>query len=253
MTTMPQWRRIAAELRERIVRGDYADGFPGEWEIAEEFGVSRGTVRSALRPLRDSGLVTAGRGRRPQITQVVPSSQYGAIYSLHEIVEGSGRRQTNRVREQRLVTDAVAAGELLVPADASLFHLARVRLVDDEPVAQDALWSPATIAGSLLEVDFTASAFYRELRDHCDVTLTGGQEHITAVAATIEQADLLGCPVDTPLLRVARLSCAGGAPVEYRISHFRPDRFSLTRPFGPQTGLSEDALQAASTPLQTGT
>lgn len=56
---------VYAALRERLTRGDYAPGerLPSEAELAKAFGVSRVTVREALRLLQRDGLVKARHGR----------------------------------------------------------------------------------------------------------------------------------------------------------------------------------------------
>lgn len=64
---LPQYRRIAAELREQISSGVLAPGapLPSESAIVQRYGVSRGTARQALSELEGSGLVRSvhGRGR----------------------------------------------------------------------------------------------------------------------------------------------------------------------------------------------
>lgn len=63
----PQYRRIASELRERIVSGVLAhgDSLPSESAIVQQYGVSRGTARQALSELEGSGLARSvhGKGR----------------------------------------------------------------------------------------------------------------------------------------------------------------------------------------------
>lgn len=62
------YRQIAAELRRRIGSGELRPGVlvASETALVEEYGVSRGTVRSALALLVDEGLVEVvpGQGRR---------------------------------------------------------------------------------------------------------------------------------------------------------------------------------------------
>ncbi|XKK36931.1 GntR family transcriptional regulator [Nocardiopsis sp. ARC36] len=62
-----QYRRIAAELRERIAGGDLVpgDALPSEAALVRQYGVSRGTARQALSELEGTGLVIAvhGKGR----------------------------------------------------------------------------------------------------------------------------------------------------------------------------------------------
>lgn len=62
-----QYRRIAAELRERITTGALSpgDALPSEAALVREYDVSRGTARQALSELEGMGLVVAvhGKGR----------------------------------------------------------------------------------------------------------------------------------------------------------------------------------------------
>ncbi|MEU0239703.1 GntR family transcriptional regulator [Nocardiopsis sp. NPDC006198] len=65
--TPSQYRRIAAELRERIAGGDLVpgDALPSEAALVRQYDVSRGTARQALSELEGTGLVIAvhGKGR----------------------------------------------------------------------------------------------------------------------------------------------------------------------------------------------
>lgn len=57
-------RETAERLRARIVSGEFAEGsrLPSETSIAETYGVSRVTVRTALKLLESQGLVTIRHG-----------------------------------------------------------------------------------------------------------------------------------------------------------------------------------------------
>ncbi|MFJ9468341.1 GntR family transcriptional regulator [Streptomyces caniferus] len=62
----PRYRQIAIAIRERIADGTYPAGsaLPSESDLAEEFGVTRPTVRQGLADLRaeDAVMVISGRG-----------------------------------------------------------------------------------------------------------------------------------------------------------------------------------------------
>lgn len=68
----PLWQQLADELRERIRNGDLEPRqvLPSLAHLQQEHGVSRGTVRHALRVLADEGWVVTIQGRgsfvRPQ-------------------------------------------------------------------------------------------------------------------------------------------------------------------------------------------
>jgi DNA-binding GntR family transcriptional regulator len=62
---LPQYRRIAAELRSAIARGELrpGDALPSEAALMERYTVSRGTARQALAELEGAGLVESQHGR----------------------------------------------------------------------------------------------------------------------------------------------------------------------------------------------
>ena len=65
---------LYADMLERLRRGEvFADGkLPSENELSQEFGVSRPTVREALRRLRDDGLIHSRQGAGSFIAAVQP-------------------------------------------------------------------------------------------------------------------------------------------------------------------------------------
>lgn len=68
-------QEIADILRERIRVGELkaGDRLPTQAELAEEFGVERGTVRQALRALQEDGLLSnVSKGSPPRIAEPAP-------------------------------------------------------------------------------------------------------------------------------------------------------------------------------------
>ncbi|MCT9003630.1 GntR family transcriptional regulator [Streptomyces rhizosphaerihabitans] len=69
-------QEIADVLRERIRAGELkaGDRLPTQAELADEFGVERGTVRLALRELQEGGLLSnVSKGSPPRIAEVTPT------------------------------------------------------------------------------------------------------------------------------------------------------------------------------------
>ena len=65
----PLFVRISQCILEDICTGKYKDILPAEQELAELYGVSRPTVRSALQKLNDENIVTTLHGRGTFITR----------------------------------------------------------------------------------------------------------------------------------------------------------------------------------------
>lgn len=228
----PLWESIGADLADRVAKGEFTQGFPGEFELAETYGVSRGTIRNALRPLREAGSVTAQRGKKPRVIVGGRGSDFGPVYSLFASVQESGMTQRSVVLERRLVTDPGIAGLLSLPPAQELFKLSRLRLANEEPFAIDHAWLPADRVRPLLTVDFAETALYKELRERCGITLDGGLEELRVDTASAVDVERLGCALGAPMFRIQRLGYHRGTAVELRCSHILGDRYSVNATFG---------------------
>ncbi len=238
----PLWAQLLADLRSRLGDGEFADAFPGELALVAEYGVSRYTVREALRHLRAEGRVTAERGRKPRLAPAEVQQQLGALGSLFAAVEATGLEQRSIVRALDVRRDGVIATRLLLEESTPLVYLERVRLAGKEPLALDRVWLPAEVAGPLLTVDFRHTALYAELLTHCGLRLTGGREHVRAVVPLRGERALLHVPAGVALLAVERTGCLDGRPLEHRQTFVRGDRFAVTAQYdGRSVQLSADA------------
>lgn len=82
---------VATQLRRRILEGVYAyeERLPAERNLAEEFGVSRGTIRSVLDLLEQQNLVTRQVGSGTYVThrEMIDQQEISRITSPLEMVE----------------------------------------------------------------------------------------------------------------------------------------------------------------------
>ena len=186
----PLWEQLLADLRRRLDHDEFAVAFPGELALVAQYGVSRHTVREAVRRLREEGLVIAGRGRTPRRAEPSPIEQpLGEIYSLFTAVEATGRVQRSVVRTLDVRADGVVAARLGLEESTPLVHLERLRLADAEPLAVDRVWLPERLAAPLLDVDFGRTGLYAEYAERCGVRVTGGSEVIRAVVPDAAQRE----------------------------------------------------------------
>ncbi len=72
------FEQVADQLRQHIVLGTLAPGdrLPTEAELSAQFGVSRGTVREALRTLGSEGLISTSRGGNGGSFAAVPKASH---------------------------------------------------------------------------------------------------------------------------------------------------------------------------------
>ncbi|RJT76979.1 GntR family transcriptional regulator [Arthrobacter cheniae] len=225
------WKNVSAELLREIRIGTFDARFPGELELAQRYGVSRGTIRAALRPLREAGHVSAHPGRMPKVV-AGKSTAYGPLYSLLASIRESGMTHSSIVLEQNIVQNSTVAAALSMDATAELFHLARIRLADGEPIGLDEVWLPADTTSALQDSDFSQNSLYGELDRRCGMVLDGGTESLSAVVADKGQAGLLACSAGAPLLLIERVGCYRAQSLEFRRSYVVGERVEISTSFG---------------------
>ena len=225
-SALPLWAQVLADLRRRLARGEFGAHFPGDEELTAHYGVSRHTVREAVRRLQAEGVIERGRGRGTFVREPMIEQPLGTFYSLFRSVEAQGFVQRSVVRYLEERRDEEAASVLGCAPEDPLVYLERLRLADGEPIVLDCSWLPASLATPLLGVDFTRTALYRELHVRCGVRANAGWERLHPVLPTREQRDLLHLGAHTPVLAIERLALRDSTPVEWRHGLVRADRFS---------------------------
>ena len=205
-----RYREIADALRQRVEDGQFAAGrlLPSESALSGEYDASRVTVRRALEQLRDEGLLDARQGfgwfvARPPIRQSL-----GRLATLEDQLAESGIRPERRVLDFAFV----AADEHVrsVLRSDQVLRVRRLNLADGEPFAVVTVWCPATLGQHLSKADVERSPFYELL----PLPLGGASQTIAADAATAGDAEQLGIPPGSPVLRCQRITrAADGQPV----------------------------------------
>jgi GntR family transcriptional regulator len=218
----PLYEQLRGELRDRIERGVYRPGdlFPSEAELMAEHSVSRITVRRAIAELQREGLVTTRQGAG---TYVSDPSRAGAqcLLSFTSVVLREGR-----VPGARLISMAVEHGpaevavQLHLPSDAELFHIKRLRTVDDEPVFLSNAYVPASVLPKVARDDLAPTgldqSLYRLIERHHRVPLADGEEVATAVIANEEIRGIFELPQHSPVIRnTCLLLYRNGSPIIY--------------------------------------
>lgn len=70
-SAVPLWRQVADDIAAQVKSGELPPGsrLPAEPELAEIYGVARGTVRRAVAELREGGVVVVSRGLGTFVTR----------------------------------------------------------------------------------------------------------------------------------------------------------------------------------------
>jgi GntR family transcriptional regulator len=228
---MPLWAQLEGALKHRLDAGEFDDRFPTDNELVEGYGVSRHTVREAIRHLNHSGILRRERGRGTVVNRTEFEQPLGALYSLFRSIESSGVVQRSVVLSKCEALDPAVAERLERPAHTPLLFLERLRYADDEPLAIDRAWLPMDLAAPLMSSDFERTALYDELEAKCGVRPDAGWERIAPLLPNPEERSLLAMRRGEAAFFLERLGSAAGRPVEWRTTTIRGDRYRYVSHF----------------------
>ncbi|MDA8101890.1 MAG: GntR family transcriptional regulator [Nitrospiraceae bacterium] len=242
---LPLWAQLLEDLRERINAGEFAVRFPTDKEMIEQYRVSRQTVREAVRRLEQEGVVVRRRGRGTNLTDKRFYQQLGTVYSLYRELEKMGHVQGSKILAQGTKHDSALAHEFGVPDDHLFFYLERIRFADLEAVAIDRLVMPMKFAATLAEANFEHTGLYDELERRAGIVPTTGEERLTPVILSADEANLLGCNEPTAGMRIQRTTYYGGEKLEKRETVVRGDRYCFVSVFDSSKNEQSSNLTAA--------
>jgi GntR family transcriptional regulator len=231
--SQPQTRSqlLHDNLGQIIAAAKPGERLPSEPELARQLGVSRATLREAMRTFETQGSI---RRRQGSGTYVVhPSQVIQTGLEVLESIETLARRIGLSVSMGELKVDARPAQDEEIEAlcpnnNCSVVHLSRVIMAEGRPVAYLIDILPEDVlAAQDLEAGFTGSVLDLLLNRGTPPLATSRTE-INAVTATPEVARALGIQRGDVLLRFsAYLFSTTGRVVDYSFSYFLPGYFNF--------------------------
>ncbi len=228
------YRTLAAQIRNAIRNGDYADGrqLPTEEQLAASYSVSRQTVRRAMQDLVSEGIIyrVAGRGTYPVAEQDRYVNHFG---SVEELMALSLDTECEVISPLQRRVDVETASRLRLGSD-EIFTVTLVRRHADVPFCYTSVSLPPRI-GQLLTGFGELSAAGRRSRvtviglidAQTSGSIAAAEQSVSAAGAPAFAARHLGCDSGEPLLRIDRLYFdAEDTPIELAVSYFDPEHYS---------------------------
>jgi GntR family transcriptional regulator len=229
----PLYQQVKDLLVERLIGGYWKPGnlLPSEMQLAEELGVSQGTVRKALDEMTAGNLLVRRQGRG---TYVAEHDQEHALFHFFKM---TGRQGQPLVPESRVLKIArgpaktTEAERLQIAPGDDVIRITRVRSLEDRPAIFERIVLPAALFPDLdAKRDLPNTLYTLFARDY-GITVGRAEERLSAVKAGAEAARHLELDRDAPLLAIDRTAHAlDGRPVEWRISlcDTRDQAYSVT-------------------------
>jgi len=222
-------------LREQIESGwlKPGDSLPSENALAEEFKVSRITVRRALDRLEEDGLIIRRRGARtilsPNITHRPKGERpHGDFRGFEDELRQLGMSPSATIMEiNEGVPPSFIATLLELPEGTKTVRIRRLGKAEGKPLWIESRYFPLDIGQALVNADPSRNSILT-LLNRIGLKVTEVEMHLQAVVATPRQAQLLLIPSNDPLLLHQSITfIEGHRPVQVARVYLRGDLYKL--------------------------
>ena len=217
----PLYKQVKERMTEGLISGHWKPGalLPSEFQLAEELGVSQGTVRKALDEMTAEKLLVRRQGRG---TFVAEHDQEHTLFHFFKLTRDDGLRV---VPKSRLLGRSAGrakrreAERLALAKEAQVIRLTRLRELDGRPAVYERLVVPAALFPDLASRKTLPNTLYSLFAHGYGITVQRADERLRAVAAGPEAAKHLGVSAGAPLLEIDRIARAlDGQAIEWRLS-----------------------------------
>lgn len=231
--TMPLYVQVANWLRAKVITGEWPQGhkLQPEIDLAEDLGVSRGTLRKALSILIENHIIEQVHGKGTFVGSAIFEQNWA--YKLTTTSEELGWKgipfRTEVVELKKLkINDERILKLLHLQSDQEVILLRRLRHVSDLPVVLHETYFPAYMFPGMLEIDFSKETMTGTLEDKYQINVTRADHTISALYADRTVASMLRMKHGEPVIYDEHILFDDEDNViEFTKGWFRGDRFRL--------------------------
>jgi DNA-binding GntR family transcriptional regulator len=209
MNDVSLYLQVARTLQDRIASGDYPVGslLPTEHMLAEQFSVSRQTVRQAIGHLRSMRLLSARKGIGTRVETRRPERTYHhALQSLPDLFQFASDALYRVTSTRRVSVTGREADELGCRPGRAWLRLEGLRELPGVvgPLCRTIVMIDARYAAVAETPGIHSRAIFAQIEDQFGVPIQEVHQDIEATLLDNEQAALLQSAQGGPALNITR-------------------------------------------------
>lgn len=231
MITLHQ--QITEKLRDKILNNSYISGkLPDERSLSIEFNVSRSTIKRAIDNLANDGLIFKKRGSGNFIN-ILFLKNYDNYDNQKKGPIGLTKSFSNKKDENKINSDILTyevilpnidiQNKLLINRDEFVYHIKRVRYVNDIAVSIETDYIPIKILPNLT-IDIVKGSIYGYATDELKLNIKNSYISLFSAPSNEEDQSLLNLKDTEPVTVIEEIIFLDtGIPFEYTIvrNHYK--------------------------------
>jgi len=217
----PLYRQVYDYLLKQIADGSWGPGesLPSEQALAQELGVSQGTVRKALDAMAAENVIERRQGKG---TYVAEQTQERALFRFFRLAYPEGQRVTPECGDESVTRRQPSPKErrkLDLDEGEEVVEIIRTRLVEGRPAVFEVIILPTRLFPDIETHAPLPNALYSVYQSAYGVNIVTAEEELKADLVRKEDAQRLGLAIGTPILHIERVAIAiDGTAAEWRTS-----------------------------------
>lgn len=204
---------------------------PPENHFASQLGISRGTLREAMRILEEEGVIRRKQGLGTLIcdTKSLIRSTLDINESVTEMLVGKDMKPgSSDTKIEKIEASRKLAEKLNLRPGEPVISLTRVRTANDVPVAHTIDFLPLSIIPETFSQDFGGGSLYTYMEERLGIELTNSMLRIQPVKASKYIARRLDIKQGALLLLLEQTDTnTNNVPILYSEEYFVADRFEF--------------------------
>ncbi|MCP8969055.1 GntR family transcriptional regulator [Ectobacillus ponti] len=222
--------RVIDRIKEDIKDGVYKEKqkLPSEFDLAKELGVSRATLREALRILEEENVVIRRHGVGTFVNaKPLFSSGIEQLSSITDMITEAGKQPGTIFLSSFLTSLTEEEQEKFrTHEDLHVLAIERVRTADGEPVVYCIDKIPQDILPDLSE--YKEESLLNIIHRKTHKRITYAVAHIEPIGYHPKVSPILECDPETALLVLKQMHYdQADQPILYSTNYFRADKFSF--------------------------
>lgn len=220
-------------IQEAIKQGKFPAGsqLPPEMELLQMLGISRTTLREALRILEEQRFIRKRRGSGTFVMDHAIIKDMSQNFGITEMISQAGYTPgTQDFKIHLEKTSKVLAEKLNIPEDAMIVVIERVRTANNTPI----VWTRDILPQGYLEgwmptkEDLNGVSLYECLERYTQIRIINGMASFSPVQASREISEKLSTPRNTLLLLIEQVdNDQNQRPVLYSAEYHLTDKFNF--------------------------
>ncbi|MDO4169462.1 MAG: GntR family transcriptional regulator [Lachnospiraceae bacterium] len=220
--SLPLYVQVKEDIKDKIISSYYPKNsyLPSEFKLMDEYGVSRPTIRQAIRDLCQENYLEKKRG----IGTLVKGKPF-EFRNLNDLMNFNEEARTNcstystRVLHFDIVQNNSILSEVFGPSEQDFFSIKRLRTINQQSAELVTTYIPKVLIPNLQDFDLEEHSLFDIMKKESGIETSYAEKMFWAINASAEDAHLLQIPENTAIQFVKTITYdTSGQPIEFSLA-----------------------------------